>query len=88
MESVQLENSGSVAFAIGLTGEYTNQVQALPGWNIWSVGYHSDNGGIYEHSSSRRATIKTYGTGQTVGCGIDYEREEYFFTCDGEIVCK
>ncbi|QYT02972.1 Protein SSH4 [Trichoderma simmonsii] len=88
LESVQSENAGRVIFAIGLTGEFTNQVQALPGWNIWSIGYHSDDGGIFENESSRRATTKTYGTGQTVGCGIDYERNEYFFTCDGEIVFR
>ncbi|KAL6787037.1 hypothetical protein J3E68DRAFT_432070 [Trichoderma sp. SZMC 28012] len=85
LESVQFENAGSLGFGIGLTGEFTNQVDALPGWNIWSIGYHSDNGGIYEQNSQHCATANIYGTGQTVGCGIDYEREEYFFTCDGEI---
>ncbi|KAL7944010.1 hypothetical protein V8C42DRAFT_327507 [Trichoderma barbatum] len=80
----------TLEFVIGLTGEFTNQANALPGWHIWSVGYHSDDGGIYDHSedTSNAIKVKPYGAGQTVGCGIDYESNEYFFTCDGEIVFR
>lgn len=88
LESSPLEDSSSLECTIGLTGEFTNQVHAIPGWNVWSVGYHSDNGGIYEQDPSPITTIEPYKVGQTVGCGIDYESNQYFFTCDGAIVCK
>lgn len=88
LEYVPLEDSMSLKCAIGLTGEFTNQVHALPGWNVWSIGYHSDNGGVYEQNCSSLAGIKPYGLGQTVGCGIDYESNQYFFTCDGVVTCK
>ncbi|UKZ60422.1 uncharacterized protein TrAtP1_001702 [Trichoderma atroviride] len=85
LEYVAQEDSNSLECAIGLTGEFTNLVHALPGWNVWSVGYHNDNGGIYEQGSRPIATVEPYGIGQTVGCGIDYESGQYFFTCDGAV---
>jgi hypothetical protein len=88
LEYAPSDDSKSLESVIGLTGEFTNLVHALPGWNVWSVGYHSDNGGIYEQRSNPIATTKPYSIGQTVGCGIDYESSQYFFTCDGVLICK
>ena len=59
---------------------------AHPGENVWSVGYHGDNGCIYEDSKFMHKTGRKFGIGSTVGCGIDYAGEEYFFTRDGKIV--
>jgi hypothetical protein len=72
---------------IGMCGEFCNQLYAHCGWKVWSVGYHGDNGMIYEEYGSRKHdTKRTYGAGHTVGCGVNYESEKYFFTLDGEII--
>lgn len=81
------ERVGSV-IAIGLASEFTNLSHAIPGWNLWSIGYHSDDGGIYQESWDMARSVKPYGVGQTVGCGVDYRLGQYFFTLDGEVVCK
>lgn len=54
---------------------------------MWSVGYHGDNGCIYEEDSKwLYDTGCKFGISSTVGCGIDYASEEYFFTRDEKIV--
>lgn len=54
---------------------------------MWSVGYHGDDGCIYEeYSKPARDIGLRFGIASTVGCGIDYASEQYFFTRDGKIV--
>ena len=74
--------------SLGFCGEFCDLTQAQPGWNVWSVGYHGDNGGIYEEKGSQPtySTERKFGPGDTVGCGIDYDTEEYFFTLGAEVV--
>lgn len=72
---------------LGLCGEFCDQTQAHVGWNVWSVGYHGDDGCIYEERPSRGySTGRQFGPGNTIGCGIDYASGEYFFTLGGEVV--
>ena len=74
--------------SIDLCGEYSDQFEAHPGWNVWTIGYGGDHGGIFEHSGSPKyETNRTFGFGHTVGCGVDYAAGKYVFTLDGEVVC-
>ena len=85
-ESEGLDVAPSIV-SLGFCGEFSDQTYAHPGWNMWTVGYHGDDGAIFEEEPYE--THKTgckFGPGQTVGCGIDYDTEEYFFTREGEIV--
>lgn len=60
---------------------------SLPGWNVWSFGYHSDDGNVYEGAATYSIGLgETFGYGETVGCGIDYMTGTYFFTLNGKIV--
>ncbi|KAJ3547132.1 hypothetical protein NM208_g1667 [Fusarium decemcellulare] len=71
--------------SIGFTGEFCNLKGRHAGWNVWSVGYHGDDGNIYEQSGEgKHQTHRTFGIGNTIGCGIDYEKDKYFFTLDAE----
>ena len=80
-------DSESTIVTLGFCGEFCDMTMAHPGWNAWSVGYHGDDGGIYEEEASRAISYeRRFGPGNTVGCGIDYASEEYFFTIDGKIV--
>ena len=73
--------------AIGFYGEFSDLTQSRPGWNMWSVGYHGDDGWIFEaNTRSKYRTGREFGPGSTVGCGIDYDREEYYFTLGEEVV--
>ncbi|RGB34980.1 SPRY domain-containing protein [Rhizophagus diaphanus] len=71
--------------AIGLT---TNPYPyyRLPGYNKYSIGYHSENGNKYQDS---QFNLQEYGPkwseiGNTVGCGYRSSSGEVFFTKDGE----
>lgn len=74
---------------IGFCGEFADMTNALIGWNVWTVGYHGDDGMIFENRDTKHGdydTKRKFGPGNTVGCGIDYSQNEYFFTRDGKIV--
>lgn len=49
-------------------------------WEVNSCGYHGDNGHIYRGKGTGEAFGPTYTTGDTVGAGIDYASQEFFFT--------
>lgn len=49
------------------------------------MGYQGDDGCIYEESR-KYSTEHKFGPGNTVGCGIDYFNENFFFTLDGKLV--
>lgn len=75
--------------SIGLCGEFSNGKEAHLGWDLWTVGYHGDDGKIFEEYGY--GTYKTellFGPGNTVKCGIDYGKGEYLFTLDGEVIGK
>ena len=57
----------------------------LPGWDDSSLGYHGDDGGFYYASSlrMRRNFGPFFGSGDTVGCGVDYRGKSIFFTLNG-----
>ena len=57
------------------------------GWKEGTWAYHSENGGFYnEWGFPRHVSGKTYGAGNTIGCGINFETGTAFFTRDGEVL--
>jgi hypothetical protein len=60
----------------------------LPGWEVGSVGYHGDDGGLWNSNTNMTtcAFASTFGTGDTVGCGITLDRKRIFFTKNGIII--
>jgi Ran-binding protein 9/10 len=80
-------NSRSPTVTIGLCGQFSDQSVAHVGWNTWTVGYHGDNGGIYDQNPRKtHHTGRTFGLDDTVGCGVDYDAGEYFFTLGGQVI--
>ncbi|ENH71498.1 Ankyrin-1 [Fusarium oxysporum f. sp. cubense race 1] len=90
-QSIDGEKEDTIV-SIGFAGEFSDLTNAHPGWYIWSVGYHGDDGAIYDDYeksfTTKEQTERTFGIGDNVGCGIDYDSGEYFFTLNGEIVSK
>src|SRR3954454_14184929 len=58
----------------------------MPGYNKYSIGYHSDNGDQYQSSqfNSQKYGPKWGEIGDTIGCGYRPSLGEVFFTKDGE----
>jgi hypothetical protein len=83
----ELPESPKPVIYIAISGEFTDNSNAAPGWRVWAAGYHGDDGNVFENPYLPRCrTDERFGVGDTVGCGIDYEAEEYFFTCNGRVV--
>ncbi|GMG24853.1 unnamed protein product [Aspergillus oryzae] len=73
---------------VGFCGEFADQTEAHAGCRTWSVGYHGNNGSIYEEDDQYLYTTSyKFGLGNKVGCGVDYEKQVYFFTQDGLVSC-
>ena len=56
----------------------------MPGWDVSSYGYHSDDGSLFNATHSVLSSAPTYGPGDTVGCGLDYSTRHIFFVKNGE----
>ncbi|KAL3845645.1 hypothetical protein ACJIZ3_003048 [Penstemon smallii] len=81
-----VKNAGAKGqIAIGFTtSAFTLKRQ--PGWEANSCGYHGDDGLLYHGHGKGDAFGPTYTTGDTVGGGINYATQEFFFTKNGVLV--
>lgn len=59
----------------------------LPGHEINTWGYHSDDGKIMTGADSSSETHK-FGQGDTVGCGVNFAKGTIFFTKNGVHLCE
>ncbi|KAI9188111.1 hypothetical protein H9P43_002502 [Blastocladiella emersonii ATCC 22665] len=56
----------------------------LPGWNVWSVGYHSDDGRVFYLDDGNGSSYgKPYRVDDVVGVGVNTADCTVFFTCNG-----
>ena len=63
----------------------------MPGWRRGSWGYHGDDGkkyGVLNYDNDGDIYGPTYGTGDTVGCGVDFTSGCAFFTKNGVKLSK
>lgn len=60
--------------------------EGMPGWVTGAVGYHADDGCLFEQSGQGQSFGPHYSTGDTVGCGIDFHQNWIFFTRNGTLV--
>jgi len=70
--------------AVGVATESFSCSTRMPGWDAQSFGYHGDDGGTFHASGAMLERFgPCFGTGDTVGCGIDYVARGIFFTLNG-----
>lgn len=78
--------------AIGFTTEgFKGKMRRQPGWEANSYGYHGDDGYLYRGQGKGELFGPTYTVNDTVGGGINYASQKFFFTKNGEMVgdvCK
>ncbi|KAJ0233212.1 SPla/RYanodine receptor [Hirschfeldia incana] len=71
--------------AIGFTND-SFKTGRHPGWELNTCGYHGEDGLIYLGKRQGEAFGPAYKTGDTVGAGINYDSQEFFFTVNGTLV--
>ncbi|KAH6759355.1 SPla/RYanodine receptor domain-containing protein [Perilla frutescens var. frutescens] len=83
---IYVKNAGAKGqIAIGFTTS-AFKVRRQPGWEANSCGYHGDDGLLYRGHGKGETFGPTYTTGDTVGGGINYTTQEFFFTKNGVLV--
>lgn len=55
----------------------------LIGWEEHSWGYHGENGHVFSGPGTEKAYGPKYGTGDIIGCGIDFRDMSAFYTKNG-----
>ncbi|KAL9308391.1 Ran-binding protein M [Arabidopsis thaliana] len=73
--------------AIGFTKE-SFKMRRQPGWEVNSCGYHGDDGYLYRGQGKGEPFGPKFTKDDTVGGGINYASQEFFFTKNGTIVGK
>ncbi|XXH01601.1 hypothetical protein Hte_007961, partial [Hypoxylon texense] len=76
------QGSDKPIVGIGMSEEHVCLNQFV-GWDNGSWGYHSDDGNVYVANEGKDYGPR-YGTGNVIGCGIDFKSQTIFFTKDGE----
>uniref|UniRef100_A0A7S3LFJ8 B30.2/SPRY domain-containing protein n=1 Tax=Amphora coffeiformis TaxID=265554 RepID=A0A7S3LFJ8_9STRA len=78
-----LQQGVTECVAVGLSSVGFDLGHCLPGWDELSFGYHSDDGLAYP---THRPCGPSFGVGDVVGCGIDYQAKSIFFTLNGRFL--
>eukprot|EP00026_Physarum_polycephalum_P005011 Phypoly_transcript_05037.p1 GENE.Phypoly_transcript_05037~~Phypoly_transcript_05037.p1 ORF type:complete len:628 (+),score=87.80 Phypoly_transcript_05037:240-1886(+) len=58
----------------------------MPGWMKGSIGFHADDGRIFLSMDFGLETTEPWHVGDVCGCGIDFRRNNIFFTRNGVLV--
>ena len=77
------QKSKDTAIAVGFS-TIEASLERLPGWETHSWGYHGDDGKMFSGEHSGRSYGPTFGTGDVVGCGINFNTCQAFFTKNGQ----
>jgi hypothetical protein len=80
-------NTPTECVAVGVATDSFHVHTRMPGWDRQSFGYHGDDGGIFHSSGGMVERFgPCFGSGDTVGCGIDYVSQGIFFTLNGKLL--
>ncbi|GLB36579.1 putative protein with domain in SPla and the RYanodine receptor [Lyophyllum shimeji] len=71
--------------SIGFAGREV-KLSRLPGWEPNSWGYHGDDGCSFAAEKTGTKYGPTFGTGDIIGCGIDFTTHKAFFTKNGALL--
>ncbi|KAK5228214.1 hypothetical protein LTR47_000459 [Exophiala xenobiotica] len=75
--------SKDTAIAIGFSTAEAS-LERLPGWETHSWGYHGDDGKMFFGEHSGRNYGPTFGAGDIIGCGVNFNAGHAFFTKNGQ----
>ncbi|KAG6854081.1 hypothetical protein C0991_010828 [Blastosporella zonata] len=84
-ETVILSKGQKGHISIGFAGPDV-KLSRLPGWEANSWGYHGDDGCSFAAEKTGTKYGPTFGTGDIIGCGVDFTTHTAFFTRNGILI--
>jgi Ran-binding protein 9/10 len=75
--------SKDTAIAVGFSTSEAS-LERLPGWETHSWGYHGDDGKMFSGEHAGRNYGPVFSSNNVVGCGVDFNLGQAFFTLDGQ----
>jgi hypothetical protein len=72
--------------AVGIATADFERAKSLPGCRLMSFGYHGDDGSLFAETKRTTGIASPFGSGDVIGCGVDYIKQQVFFTKNGEFV--
>ena len=90
VELTAADEDGAIGIGIG---HEKYQLYNMPGWEADSIGYHSDDGGLFHEAGFPSLHGPTCTIGDRMGCGVDFTHSDdghvrVWFTKNGEVVIK
>ncbi|KAK3940100.1 ankyrin repeat-containing domain protein [Diplogelasinospora grovesii] len=67
-----------------LKNNYESTAIVMVGWDCGSWGHHGDDGRLFVEDGRGRPYGKTFGVGDTIGCGVDFDTGNAYFARNGE----
>lgn len=77
------KHKGESTIGIGFS-DASVSLTRQPGWEPKSWGYHSDDGNTFYANSQGKAYGPPFGSGDVVGCGLNFRTGTAFYTKNGE----
>lgn len=77
------QKSKDTAIAIGFSTAEAS-LERLAGWETHSWGYHGDDGKMFFGEQSGKSYGPTFGAGDVIGCGVNFNAGQAFFTKNGQ----
>ncbi|KAG6907993.1 hypothetical protein DXG01_006649, partial [Tephrocybe rancida] len=62
------------------------KLSRLPGWEANTWAYHGDDGCSFAAEKTGQKYGPTFGTGDVIGCGVDFTTHKAFFTKNGVLI--
>lgn len=85
LHRVRATSAECVAVGVSLANFHLHS--RMPGWDAASYGFHGDDGGIFHNSGQMvRQYGPTFGVGDIIGCGLDYQASSLFYTINGKFL--
>lgn len=81
---ILIDNIGTSSIGIGIVSKNNSCKDHVPGLELNSIGYHSNNGYIFIGDSINRKYGQKYTSGDYIGCCLNFIDGVVFFTLNGK----
>ncbi|KAI1322549.1 ran-binding protein [Xylariaceae sp. FL0255] len=83
--TIQSRRKDETSVCVGFMSK-TASLARPPGWEPESWGFHGDDGEVYSGGNVGKKYSEPFGSGDIIGCGVNFRTGQAFFTKNGEFL--